>query len=90
MNGPSLPNFGTPSANGTTNSAFHSAAAASATNGFGGSSGGYGGINTGGISSVPQMSFEEIQQKKFDLLCKFERLRDKGVRLPKTFSMSSS
>jgi hypothetical protein len=90
MNGPSLPNFGTPSANGTTNSTFHSAAAASATSGYGSSSGGYGSINTGGISSVPQMSFEEIQQKKFDLLCKFERLRDKGVRLPKTFSMSSS
>ena len=88
MNGPSLPNFGTPSANGTTSGAFHSPAAASATNGFGMS--GYGSINTGGISSVPQMSFEEIQQKKFDLLCKFERLRDKGVRLPKTFSMSSS
>lgn len=90
MNGPSLPNFGTPSANGTTNGAFYSAAAASSTSGFGGSSGGYGSINTGGISSVPQMSFEEIQQKKFDLLCKFERIRDKGVRLPKTFSMSSS
>ena len=36
-----------------------------------------------------QMSFEEIQKAKFDLLCKFERLRDKGIRLPKTFSMSS-
>ena len=36
-----------------------------------------------------QMSFEEIQKAKFDLLCKFERLRDKGVRIPKTFSMSS-
>ena len=36
------------------------------------------------------MSFEEIQKRKFDLLCKFERLRDKGVKLPKTFSMSSS
>jgi hypothetical protein len=93
MNGPSLPNFGTPSANGTTNFA------ASATSGFGssgtfssggGGGGGYGGINTGGVSSVPQMSFEEIQQKKFDLLCKFERLRDRGIKLPKTFSMSSS
>jgi hypothetical protein len=87
MNGPTLPNFGTTFANGTTNNSFN---AASATSGFGGNSVGYGSINTGGISSVPQMSFEEIQQKKFDLLCKFERLRDKGVRLPKTFSMSSS
>jgi len=58
-------------------------------NGGGGySSSGY--INTGGVSSNAGLSFEEIQTKKFDLLCKFERLRDKGVRLPKTFSMSSS
>jgi hypothetical protein len=35
------------------------------------------------------MSYEEIQKGKFDLLCKFERLRDKGMRIPKTFSMSS-
>ena len=72
---------------------------ASASSGFGsysgasvsmGSSGGGGYINTGGVSSNAGLSFEEIQTKKFDLLCKFERLRDKGVRLPKTFSMSSS
>jgi hypothetical protein len=93
MNGPSLPNFSTTSANGTSNGGGYTAA--SATSGFGTNSFGVNsyssGINTGGVSSnVPQMSFEEIQQKKFDLLCKFERLRDKGVRLPKTFSMSSS
>ena len=35
------------------------------------------------------MTYEEIQKAKFDLLCKFERLRDKGVKIPKTFSMSS-
>ncbi len=35
------------------------------------------------------MSYEDTQKAKFDLLCKFERLRDKGVRIPKTFSMSS-
>jgi hypothetical protein len=35
------------------------------------------------------LSYEEIQKRKFDLLCKFERLRDKGIRIPKTFSMSS-
>lgn len=35
------------------------------------------------------MTFEEIQKAKFDLLCKFERLRDKGVRIPKMFSMAS-
>ena len=35
------------------------------------------------------MSYEDIQKAKFDLLCKFERLRDRGVRVPKNFSMSS-
>ena len=39
--------------------------------------------------SAKPMSYEEIQKGKFDLLCKFERLRDKGMRIPKTFSMSS-
>jgi hypothetical protein len=76
MTGPSLPNFGTPAANGTTilpNYMTQSTPQVSTT------------VNAGS-----QMSFEEIQQKKFDLLCKFERLRDKGVKLPKTFSMSSN
>ena len=45
-----------------------------------------GGIN---IEESKPMSYEEIQKAKFDLLCKFERLRDKGMRIPKTFSMSS-
>ena len=95
MSGPSLPNFGS-SSSGTGNGGF----AASATNTFGGSSMGgnttfgsgnsYGSINTAGISSTENLSFEEIQKRKFDLLCKFERLRDKGIKLPKTFSMSSS
>lgn len=91
MSGPSLPNFG----GSSNNTSF----APSATSGFGmgsgmgsgGSSmGGGGSINTGGVSSTENLSFEEIQRRKFDLLCKFERLRDKGVKLPKTFSMSSS
>ena len=97
MSGPGLPNFG-----GSSNNAFSSGS----TNGFGsGMSSGMGGnsyggggygssssgtINTGGVSSTENLSFEEIQKRKFDLLCKFERLRDKGVKLPKTFSMSSS
>ena len=97
MSGPSLPNFGSSSGSGISglgglgNSGF----AASATNTFGGSSMGgggsssYGSINTAGISSTENLSFEEIQKRKFDLLCKFERLRDKGIKLPKTFSMSS-
>jgi hypothetical protein len=94
MSGPSLPSFSSTSANTTTPSAFQNASASS-TSGFPSASsastyGGYGSINTGGISSNAGLSFEEIQTKKFDLLCKFERLRDKGVKLPKTFSMSSS
>lgn len=35
------------------------------------------------------MSFEEIQCAKMDLMCKFDRLRERGMRIPKTFSMSS-
>ena len=96
MSGPSLPNFG--SSNGSGISGLGSNGfAASATNTFGGSSMGgsssgntYGSINTAGISSTENLSFEEIQKRKFDLLCKFERLRDKGIKLPKTFSMSSN
>ena len=40
-------------------------------------------------NNTPSMSYEDIQKAKFDLLCKFERLRSKGVRIPQTFSMSS-
>lgn len=43
--------------------------------------------NPGGDSL--NMTYEEIQKAKFDLICKFERLRDKGVKVPKMFSMSS-
>lgn len=97
MSGPRLPNFGA-SSSGTGNNGF----AASSTTTFGNSGSGigngsgnnsynnYGSINTAGISSTENLSFEEIQKRKFDLLCKFERLRDKGIKLPKTFSMSSS
>jgi len=45
--------------------------------------------NAHNYSENKPMSYEEIQKAKFDLLCKFERLRDKGMRIPKTFSMSS-
>jgi len=85
MNGPGLPNFGSSNTNSFNNN-FGS------TTGGGSGGGGYAGgsINTGGVSSTENLSFEEIQKRKFDLLCKFERLRDKGVKLPKTFSMSSS
>jgi hypothetical protein len=49
----------------------------------------YGSINTGGIANSAGLSYEDVQKAKFDLLCKFERLRDKGVKIPKVFSMSS-
>lgn len=90
MSGPSLPTFNTASANTTTPTYNNDNGGYNNSNiGNGGySSSGF--INTGGVSSNTGLSFEEIQTRKFDLLCKFERLRDKGVRLPKTFSMSSS
>ena len=48
-------------------------------------------VTSGSFESVDSshMTYEEIQKAKFDLLCKFERLRDKGIKIPKTFSMSS-
>ena len=104
MSGPSLPNFGSSSSGIGMGSNGFSASATSTFGGGGGSSFGggsfdggmngggnsYGSINTAGISSTENLSFEEIQKRKFDLLCKFERLRDKGIKLPKTFSMSSN
>jgi len=45
--------------------------------------------NLGGAGDSLNMTYEEIQKAKFDLICKFERLRDKGVKVPKMFSMSS-
>lgn len=44
--------------------------------------------NLGSNNSL-NMTYEEIQSAKFDLICKFERLREKGVKVPKMFSMSS-
>jgi hypothetical protein len=90
MNGPSLPNFGSSNTNtfGTSNFGNSNSSGNGSGNGYNGFAGGA--INTGGVSSTENLSFEEIQKRKFDLLCKFERLRDKGVKLPKTFSMSSS
>jgi len=95
MSGPSLPNFGGLNSNGTSNSFGFNDNSSNTntntnTNSFGNGYSGNNSINTGGVSSTENLSFEEIQKRKFDLLCKFERLRDKGIKLPKTFSMSSS
>ena len=89
MSGPGLPNFSSSSGSAfssmNNNMNNNNASSFSSSNTHNGGS-----INTGGVSSTENLSFEEIQKRKFDLLCKFERLRDKGVKLPKTFSMSSS
>lgn len=73
MSGPGLPNLDT-SSNTFSNTNTNSS------------------TNNNPYNSIPRtegMSYEDIQKTKFDLLCKFERLRDKGVRVPKNFSMSS-
>ena len=81
MSGPTLPNFGGgPSTSPLIPQATSFGAPPPATAPGGG-------FNPGNDSLG--MSYEEIQKAKFDLLCKFERLRDKGVKIPKTFSMSS-
>jgi hypothetical protein len=46
-----------------------------------------------GFNSYQQdkpMSVEDMQKKKFDLLCKLERLKRKGVVIPRTYTMNSS
>ena len=81
MAGPTLPNFGgAPSTSPLIPQATSFGAPPPATAPGGG-------FNPGNDSLG--MSYEEIQKAKFDLLCKFERLRDKGVKIPKMFSMSS-
>jgi len=76
MNGPTLPDM-------TSNSGPFTAPSFSNNDG---ENNNIGGMN---FEETKPMSYEEIQKSKFDLLCKFERLRDKGMRIPKTFSMSS-
>jgi len=41
-------------------------------------------------SNERPMTVEEMQRKKFDLLCKLERLKRKGVIIPRTYTMNSS
>ena len=36
------------------------------------------------------MSFQEIQEEKFKLLCLIERLEKRGIKTHKKFSMSSN
>lgn len=39
--------------------------------------------------SILHLSYEEIQKRKLDLICKFDRLRSKGVKIMKQYNMSS-
>tara|TARA_B100000575_G_scaffold58536_4_gene44255 strand:- start:5678 stop:6970 length:1293 start_codon:yes stop_codon:yes gene_type:complete len=77
MSGPGLPDF---------NKSTDSSSSNNFSNNNNNFSTNYNSFNT---SNTEGMSYEDIQKAKFDLLCKFERLRDKGVKIPKTFSMSS-
>jgi hypothetical protein len=78
MSGPSFPSFGssTPVPPATSSFGASSQPAASA-------------APPAQVSDSLSMSYEEIQKAKFDLLCKFDRLKEKGVKIPKMFSMSS-
>jgi hypothetical protein len=82
MSGPKLPDFGSSNTSFPTNNSIP-------TSNFGSNNSAFGSINTGGVSTNAGLSYEDVQKAKFDLLCKFERLRDKGVKIPKIFSMSS-
>ena len=86
MSGPSMPNFG-----GGSSSPLLTTSSLPQSTSFGApppaTNPGSNGFNPGNDSLG--MSYEEIQKAKFDLICKFERLRDKGVKIPKMFSMSS-
>jgi hypothetical protein len=75
MSGPGLPNLGMGNSTSTLNNISTAPTTTSTSTYVPGES-----VN---------MSYEDIQKAKFDLLCKFERLRDKGVKIPKVFSMSS-
>jgi hypothetical protein len=55
-----------------------------------GNNGNSGNNNVYGGSNEPPMSVEEMQKKKFELLCKLERLKKKGVVVPRTYTMNSS
>lgn len=55
-----------------------------------GNGGGYQSQQYGsGSGDERPMSVEEMQRKKFDLLCKLERLKKKGVVVPRTYTMNS-
>ena len=40
-------------------------------------------------NNILNLSYEEIQKRKLDLLCKFDRLRSKGIKVMKQYNMSS-
>lgn len=77
MSGPSFPSFGSSTPVPPASSSFASSQPASAS------------VPVQPVADSLSMSYEEIQKAKFDLLCKFDRLKEKGVKIPKMFSMSS-
>lgn len=79
MVGPSFPNLGnsTTSFNTSTNENLSSNNIDNTNN------------NYEHYSAPRSLTYEEIQKEKFIYLNKLERLKDKGVRLPKTYSMAS-
>ena len=61
-------------------------------NNYGNNNNNYGNNNNSnnyGGNNEPPMSVEEMQKKKFELLCKLERLKKKGVIVPRTYTMNS-
>lgn len=79
MSMPTMPNFGSPPSTNYMNMNTNM------NNNFGGSSSN----SFSGGSATDGLSYEDIQKLKFDLLCKLERLRAKGIKFSRQFSMSS-
>ena len=80
MSGPSFPAFGASTPVPPASAAQHVPLPTTST---------FQGSSQAPVADSLSMSYEEIQKAKFDLLCKFDRLKEKGVKIPKMFSMSS-
>lgn len=80
MSGPSFPAFGSSTPVPPASSTQHVPLPTTST---------FQGSSQAPVADSLSMSYEEIQKAKFDLLCKFDRLKEKGVKIPKMFSMSS-
>jgi len=45
---------------------------------------------TPSVATPKEKTYEELQKEKFELLCQLERLENKGIKMQKKFSMTSS